>query len=99
MGVHLPGGLRDADVALVVQLKVDLLVLGIFVRDDGLLVGAGCGVSVREVPDSLAIGLVVGEASLVVGAIIGEDPLSLDELVIRPFSDQLVPGIIVDIGA
>lgn len=99
MGVHLPGGLRDADVALVVQLQVDLLVLGIFVRDDGLLVGAGCGVSVREVPHSLTVGLVVGEATLVVGAIIGEDPLSLDELVIRPLSDQLVSGIIVDVGA
>lgn len=99
MGVHLPGRLRDADVALVVQLKVDLLVLGIFIGDDGLLVGAGCGVSVREVPHSLTVGLVVGEASLVIGSIIGEDPLSLDELVIRPLSDQLVPGIVVDIGA
>lgn len=99
MGIHLPGRLRNADIALVVQLQVYLLVIGIFVGDDGLLVAASCDVSVREVPHSLTIRLVVGEATLIVGAIIREDPLSLDELVISPLSNQLVPSIVVDIRA
>ena len=99
MGVDLPGGLGDADVALVVELQVDLLVLWVLVGDDGLFVGAGCAVAVREVPNSLSVGLVVGEAALVVGAIIREDPFSSHDLVVRPLPDQLVPGVVVDIGA
>ena len=63
MGVDLPSRFRDTDIALVIQLQVDLLVLWVLVGDDGLLVGAGCGVSISEVPNSLSIGFVVGKAA------------------------------------
>lgn len=99
MGIDLPGRFRNANVALVIQFEVYLFIFGVFVGDDGLLVGAGHAVAVREVPHSLAIGLVVRETSLIVGAVIWEDPPSFDELIVRPVSHQFVPSIVVDIRA
>lgn len=99
VGVDLPGRFGDSHAALVLQLEVDLLVVGVFVGDDGLLVVAGGNIAVGEVPHSVAVGLVVAEGALVVGAVVGEDPPTAHDLVLLPIPYQLVSSLSVGVSA
>ncbi len=98
MGIHLPGRGRDAHVALVVELDVQLLVVGVFVGNDCLVVASCYLVAIREPPESLSVGLIVSEGALIDGAV-RELPLPFHYLVIGPFTAQFRIGVLIGVNA
>ena len=86
MTVDLPGGLRNTNIALVVQFNVNFLVIGVLIWDNCLFVITWNYISIEEVPHTVAVGFVVCEATLVVGAV-GEDPSTFHKLVFLPVSN------------
>jgi hypothetical protein len=98
VGVDLPSRFRNAHVALVLQLYIQLLVIWVFVGDDGLLVVAFDGVAIGEEPSSIAIRFVVGESAFIDCAV-RELPSPSYELVISPISSQFTSCLLVHVGA
>lgn len=97
MIIYEPRRFRYPQMALPVQLDVEFLVIRVFVRDYRLFVSPLDDVAVFEIPLSCLGRLVVRESAFVVSPV-GEDPSSLNNLVVAPSPKELHPTVSIRIS-
>lgn len=98
VGIHLPGWLRNAHIALVLQLYIQLLVVRVFVRHHCLLVAPSHLVPIHKTPSTLPTRLIVCKSALVESTV-RKLPLPLSYLVLSPLTAQLRTCLFVGVCA
>lgn len=98
MRIHLPSRLGNTYIALVLQLNVHLLIVGVLIRNHRLLIVPSNHVPIRKMPHSVPVRLVVSESALIKGAVC-KLPSSLYYLILSPLAHQLGSCIIIGVSS